>query len=267
MPNLKQPKDLNEKILYLKLFTDTSMWSELADKYKVRDYVASCGLQDYLINLIGVWYSVDDIDFIGLPNSFIFKANNGCGKNSNLIVKDKSTLDIKSTKKILKRWLDDRHVGSLGAEPQYKGIKPCIIAEELLPSESGQKSPIDYKLWCFNGKTQYIRTYSDRDKNGADAMTYDIHWTPMPEVCISNSRYKKDTILPKPVNLEEMIRVAETLAKPFPCVRVDLYNINGKIYFGEMTFTSNGGMMNNLTPEFLLKCGNMIDIDHPHRDV
>lgn len=262
MPNLKDPKDLNEKILYLKLFTDTSKWTDLADKYKVRDYVKSCGLEDYLIGLIGVWYHVDDIDFDQLPESFIFKANNGCGKSSNLIVKDKNKLDIESTKKILQGWLNDKHVGALGAEPQYKDIVPCVIAEELLPSEDGQKSPIDYKIWCFNGKAHYIRTYSDRDKNGADAMTYDTHWNPMPEVCISNSRYKQDVILPKPENLDEMIRVAETLTKPFPCVRLDLYNIHGKIYFGEMTFTSNGGMMNNLTPEFLLKCGEMINLNY-----
>lgn len=264
MPDLKNPKDLNEKILYMKLFTDTSRWTDLADKYKVRDYVKSCGLEEYLIPLIGMWTDVDDIDFDQLPDAFIFKANNGCGKSSNLIVKDKKQLDIASAKKIIRGWLEDKHVGVLGAEPQYKDMVPCVIAEELLPPEDGQKSPIDYKIWCFNGKAHYIRTYSNRDIKGADAMTYDTQWTPMPEVCISNSRYKNDTILPKPQNLDEMIKVAETLTKPFPCVRLDLYNIKGKIYFGEMTFTSNGGMMDNLTPEFLLKCGAMIDLNYSY---
>lgn len=263
LPDLKNPKDLNEKILYLKLFTDTSKWTILADKYKVRNYVKECGLEKYLIPIIGVWTKVEDIDFSILPSSFIFKANNGCGKSSNLIVRDKSSLNIQTTRKILQKWLDEKHVGALAAEPQYKNIPPCIIAEKLLPSENGKKSPVDYKIWCFNGKAHYIRTYSDRDAGGASVMTYDMDWNAMPEVCVSESRYRMGDNIPKPKNLDEMIYVAETLTKPFPCVRLDLYNINGQVYFGEMTFTSQGGMMNNLTPDFLKKMGDMVDLNYP----
>lgn len=261
LPNLKNPEDLNEKILYLKLFTDISKWTELADKVRVRDYLKQCNLEQYLIPLLGHWSRVEDIDFDSLPNSFIFKANNGTGKSEYIIVKDKDKLDIKQTKKILNSWLKNRHVGSLSAEPHYKNIPPQILAEVLLPPEEGKNAPVDYKIWCFNGKAYFIRTYSGRDKNGAEVMTYDRDWNPMPEVNIPNSRYKNGNILPKPQNLEEMISIAETLTKPFPQVRLDLYNINGKIYFGEMTFTSHGGMMNNLTPEFLKKAGSLIDLN------
>ena len=263
-PNLKNPKDFNEKVLYLKLFTDTSRWTVLADKYKVRDYLRECGLEDYLIPLFGMWTNVNDIDFNALPNSFIFKANNGVGKNEYLIVKNKDALDKEKAKKFLDQLLHAKHVGSLSAEPHYKSIPPCIIAEELLPSVEGEKSPVDYKIFCFNGQPHYIRTYSDRDKDGANVSTYDINWNPLPEVDQAETRYHTGKQLPKPQNLEKMIYVAMKLSKPFPFVRVDLYNINGKIYFGELTFTPLGGMMSSMTAETLKKMGDMIDLNYPN---
>lgn len=261
LPNLKNPKDINEKILYLKLYTDTTMWTLLADKFEVRKYVQEKGLSKYLIGLIGKWTNVEDINFSLLPKSFIFKANNGCGKNSNLKIDDVKQVDINRVKHILNEWLNEKHVGVLAAEPQYKNMKPCIIAEELLPNEDGQKSPVDYKIWCFNGKAKYIFVCSDRDENGTDIMLYDLNWNPMPEVCVVDSRYRKGEILPKPQNLDEMIKVAEILTESFPCVRLDLYNIKGQIYFGEMTFTSLGGMMNYFTPKFLRKMGSLVDLE------
>ena len=261
-PNLKAPKDLNEKILYMKLFTDTSQWTRLADKYQVRDYVKEKGLEQYLVDLYGVWYNANEVDFDKLPNVFIFKANNGCGKGSNMIVSDKSKIDTDAVRKTVNGWLHEKHVGALAAEPQYKNMKPCVIAEALLPIEEGQKSLVDYKIWCFNGKAHYIWTCSDRDNQGTEVMTYDRDWNPMPEVCVFDDRYRKGALMEKPKNLDEMLNVAETLTKGFPCVRLDLYNIKGKIYFGEMTFTSLGGMMDFYTPEFLLKCGEMVDLNY-----
>lgn len=262
MPDFKNPKTLNEKILYMKLFTDTTEWTRLADKYKVREYVKECGLEQYLVPLIGVWDKAEDIDFKGLPKSFIFKANNGCGKNSNLIVRDKDTLSQKATRKLLSNWLQEKHIGALAGEPQYKGMPPCILAEELLPIEEGHKSLVDYKIWCFNGKAYYIWTCSDRDAQGTEVMTYDRNWKPMPEVCVFDNRYRKGGMMDKPSNLDEMLSVAERLTKGFPCVRLDLYNTVGKIYFGEMTFTSLGGMMDFYTPEFLDHCGALIDLNY-----
>lgn len=263
-PNLKNPQNFNEKILYMKLFTDTSRWTVLADKYKVRSYVKDCGLEDYLIPLFGMWTDVDDINFDALPKSFIFKANNGVGKNEYLIVKDKMKLDIKETKFFLNKLLHRKHVGALSGEPQYRDIVPCIIAEELLPSVNGESSPVDYKIFCFNGQPHYIRTYCNRSKDGADVATYDTQWNPMPEVDQAEARYHRGKQLRKPLNLEDMVRVARVLAKPFPFVRVDLYNINGKIYFGELTFTPLGGLMSSMTPEVLRKMGDMIDINYPN---
>ena len=200
---------------------------------------------------------------IGNYNIAVLIGNNGCGKSSNLIVNDKTLLDIGKTKQLLKSWLEEKHIGALAAEPQYHDIPPKILAERLLPSEEGRKSPIDYKIWCFDGKVFYIWTCSDRDSSGTEVMTYDRNWKPMPEVCIFDSRYREGKVIPKPINLDKMLEVAETLSKPFPCVRVDLYNIMGKIYFGEMTFTSLGGMMNFYTPEFLQKMGELVDLNYP----
>ena len=263
-PNLKNPQTFNEKILYMKLFTDTSKWTLLADKYKVRDYIKECGLGDYLIPLIGMWKDVNDIDFDSLPQSFIFKANNGVGKSEHLIVENKKRLNIMEAKKFLNKLLKRKHVGVLSGEPQYRNIPPCIIAEELLPSVEGEKSPIDYKIFCFNGEPKFIRTYSNRDKDGASVATYDTMWSDLTEVNKDESRYHSGKALPKPDNLSEMVSVAKILSKPFPFVRVDLYNIKGKIYFGELTFTPLGGFMKSMTPETLRKMGKMIDLNYPY---
>lgn len=260
--DLKNPKDLNEKILYLKLFSDTSLWSDLADKYKVREYVKSCGLENCLVKLYGVWFYVDDFDMSTLPNSFVLKANNGDGKGSNLFVFNKNEEAKDSLVKILKTWLSKKNIGALSAEPQYKNIKPCVIAEEILPIKTNEKSIVDYKMWCFCGKVHFILTCSNRSNRGADVMTYDRDWNAHPEYCVFNNRYRKAQLMEPPQNYEEMICVAEKLAKPFPQVRVDLYNIEGKIYFGELTFTSLGGMMDYYTPDFLKKMGDLVDLNY-----
>lgn len=260
--NLVTPKDLNEKILYLKLYGDTSLWTKCADKYLVRQYVEDQGLGEYLVKLYGVWYDVNDFSLDTLPQSFILKANNGDGKSSNLIVKDKNEVDEQEIKRIIHGWLTKKNIGALAAEPQYKGMKPCVIAEELLPIKDDEKSLIDYKIWCFNGTPYYVWTCSDRDSDGTDVMTYDLNWQAHPEYSIFDSRYRKAALLPRPKNFEKMLEVAKILAQPFPEVRLDLYNIDGKIYFGETTFTSLGGMMNFYTPEFLTHMGSLVDINY-----
>ena len=268
--NLQDPQDLNEKIIWAKLFSDTTQWTKLADKYKVRVYVEEKGFGDCLVKLYGAWGNVKDFDFDSLPENFILKANNGDGKGTNMPVKGKSKLSAarkEAIEKTINDWLHRKNIGLLHAEPQYKGIHPMVIAEELLPIPEGESSLIDYKLWCFNGKVHYIMTCSDRSSNGANIhlMLYDREWNPCPQYTIFSSRYSKGKALPKPKNLEKMIEITETLAQGFPEVRVDLYNIdptdeNGKIYFGELTVTSLGGFMNYFTPEFLKKAGSLFSI-------
>lgn len=262
--NLENPQNLNEKILYLSLKTDTRMWTRLADKYQVRQYVEDCGLKDTLVDLYGYWEKAEDIDFDKLPNSFILKAVQGSGDP--VIVKDKASFDKEKALRYMKKVYTQPY-GGLEAGCHYMRIKPGIIAEEFLnndeESKKISKTLIDYKIWCVNGRVEYIWTCCNRTPpHGIDVLTYDREWNAHPEYSVFDSIYREGKPMPAPKNLSGMIEVAEKLAKPFPIVRVDLYNLDGKVYFGEMTFTSLGGLMNFYTTEFLDMVGKKIDLNY-----
>lgn len=263
-PKLDYPIDLNEKILWMKLHADVSKWAELADKYKVREYLEDRGLSKYMVKLYGKWDNVEEIDFNKLPENLIFKVNNGDGKGTNEIVRNLSKADKSRLIKLFKTWLNRKNIGDLSAEPQYKLMQPCIIAEELLPIPEGGHSLVDYKVWCINGEPLYVWTCSDRDEDGggADVMTYDLDWNAHPEFSVFTHEYRHGNLLPRPKNLEGMIDLARKLSEGFPILRVDLYNINGKIFFGELTFTSQGGMMDFYTQDFLDMLGRKADISN-----
>lgn len=255
-PNLRKPRDLNEKILWLKLYSDTSEWSKLADKLLVREYIKQKGLDYILIPLLGVWEDAEQINFKKLPKNLIFKGTH----NHTMRIIDNSEKSYKGIRCELKRWLAERNVGLLAAEPHYSSIQPKIIAETLLPCEKDQKSLVDYKIWCINGKALYIWTCANRDSTSTEVMTYDRDWQPHPEYSIFTPNYKRGNIIQRPTNLDIMLVIAEKLSNGFPILRVDLYNVGGKIYFGELTFTSLGGMMNFYTQEFLDLLGGKADI-------
>lgn len=260
-PDLINPKDLNEKILWLKLHSDTSKWPDLADKYKVREYVKQCGLGYMLNDLYAVWQFPEDMNFEKLPAQFVLKTNNGSGDV--IVVKDKSTIDEARIRKELKLHLN-RRFGVLSAEPHYLKIKPLIICEKYLKESSSLSSSlIDYKFYCNYGKVLALMVCFDRTIGGhAEKIIYNIEpWKPMCEYV--KSEYKTSGIMksiPKPKSLSEMLDAASILSKEFPLVRVDFYEIEGKPIFGEMTFTSEAGCIKYLTEEFLLKIGEMIDI-------
>ncbi len=260
--NLNNPQDINEKISWLELYSDTSLWTRCTDKYAVRGYIKECGLEEILVKLYGKWDRAEEIEWDKLPNQFVLKTNNGSG--TVLVVGDKSKLDISKTIFQFNQML--HQVDSVPTtEFHYQGIKPCIIAEELLVADEDERkwttSIVDYKIWCFNGKVDSIWTCTNRDNEGTDVALFDREWNYRPEASIFNNHYREQKHLtPKPVCLEEMIRVAEILSKPFPVVRVDLYAIKGKVYFGELTFTSLGGTMNFYTDQELLRMGQKIDL-------
>ncbi|WP_455625925.1 ATP-grasp fold amidoligase family protein [Parabacteroides sp.] len=259
----KNPRNLNEKILYLSLMTDTTCWSDLTDKYRVREYIESCGFKDNLVELYAVWENALDINFENLPQAFVLKTNHGSGEIK--IVLNKDTLDkgeiaVYFNKAIAKPY------GEIEAGKHYARIKPYIIAEQLLIndplSREYSKSVIDYKMWCFNGKMHYTWVCCNRDVHGAEVLLYDREWQEHLEYSVFTKHYRQGQPIPKPINYQDMIRMAEALARPFSCVRVDLYNVGGKIYFGELTFTSLGGMMNYFTEDFLDKAGEFIDLNY-----
>lgn len=260
--DLKNPKDLNEKILWLSLCSDTDLWVRCADKYAVRDFVEERGLGDILVPCYGKWDSVEEINWDQLPKKFIMKANNGAGKV--LIVEDKTQLNIAKAEAMLRKWLAMK-ISKSTTEFHYRKIKPCIIAEELLELSESEKntstSMIDYKIWCFNGIPDSFLVCSNRTESSCCLSAYDKNWNCRDEVLIfGHGHEKRIAPVPKPQNISEMLDVAAILSEGFPEVRVDLYNINGRIYFGELTFTSLGGTMTYYSSQELLRMGGKIDL-------
>lgn len=257
--NWNSPKSLDEKINWLKIYSDTSLWPILADKYEVRKYVSERGFSDSLVKLYGKWDKVEDIDWNSLPNHFIIKTNNGSGD----VIKcyNKNTFDYQKSIKTLKKLLHLKFGYDMG-EQQYAKIRPCIIAEELLDSNNQafkSDSLIDYKFLSFNGKPTYIWVCFNRTHHSTDVAVYDLEWHFHPEFSVSTSHYKLCTKpLPRPKALEEMLHMASVLSKGFPFVRVDLYEVGGKAYFGEMTFTPAAGFNTFFSNNFQMILGKKI---------
>lgn len=257
--NWDNPRDLNEKINWLKIYGDTSLWSKLADKYEVRKFIINKKLEDILIPIYGRWSSVDQIDWNSLPQSFVLKTNHGCG--GVYIVKDKTKLNVNQISRELSHSLKERY-GFYQGEPHYLKIPPLIIAEQLLEDNGNFSfSMVDYKVWCFNGSPYCVFVCYNRTKSSLVVECYDLEWNFHPE-WISNTSHVVGGkgIVPKPINLDYMINCAKLLSEGFPQVRIDFYNIDGKVYFGEMTFTSLGGFMRYFTDKVLNEMGEKIEI-------
>lgn len=257
----KHPLDLNEKIQWLICKSDTKEWTRLADKVKVRDFVKERGLADALPKLYGVWKDARDIDFDALPDKFVLKCNHDSG--SCFIIDKSKPYDKEKVIKGLNACLG-RGFGLDSCEPHYLGIPRRILAEEFLYSKADAKfstSLIDYKVWCFNGKPYCIWAVYSRSKECLYCNVYDLDWNVHPEYSSFNSHYRDGHgKIPKPAKLAEMLKYASILSKGFPEVRVDFYIVDNKIYFGEMTFTSDCGRMRYFTPEYLVELGNQVDL-------
>lgn len=258
--DIDNPKTLIEKFTWMELYTDTSMWTLCADKYRMREYVAQCGLSDYLPKIYGHWDDPNDINFNNLPKQFVLKTNNGCG--TVMMVKDKQVLKEKRTRRVLRHWLK-RPAGYMGAQLHYFNIKPCVIAEELLEQNEDYMSQfsnsiVDYKVWCFSGKPECILVVYDRSDEGHRLDMYDTRWTRIPN-SLKNNKYNgaSNEPFPRPECLEKMLEIASTLSMPFPEVRVDFYVIKGRPIIGELTFTSGYG---NYTDEFYVFLGSKVDL-------
>lgn len=257
-PNFEHPRDLNEKINWMKFYGDTSLWPTLADKYAVRDWVANRVGEEHLIPFIGKWETVEEIDWESLPQQFVMKCNNGSGDV--VVCKDKSKLDIEATKRHFSKSLNEK-LSILAGEPHYAKIKPCIIAEELLDSSTqpcNSSSIVDYKVWVFDGKPMFTWCAWNRHVFHANVGLYDMEWEFHPEWSAWTSHYMKPKeLMPKPKCFDKLMEVAGKLGKGFPVSRVDLYVVDNHVFFGEMTMTSNGGYMDFYTQEFLDKMGDL----------
>ena len=231
--NLKNPQRFTEKVQWYKLYYRNPIMHKCVDKYEVRDYVKSKGLGNILNELYGVYDKPEDIDFNKLPNKFVIKTTAGGGGQNVIICDDKSKLDIKDTIDSLNYWLKLNPKKSFGREWAYEGLKNRIIIEKMLEGNDEKLSGInDFKFFCYNGKVEYIVFDGDRYIKHKRNF-YDKDWN---YIDIQSDCDKLGDLIKKPKKLDEMKEVCEKIASAFPYVRVDLYCISDKIYFGEMTF-------------------------------
>ena len=247
--NLKDPKRYTEKIQWYKLYYRNPVMMECVDKYGVRKYIEKKGLGNILNQSYQVVDRPEEINFDQLPDKFVIKTTNGSG--TNILVKDKKTLNIAETKKKLNDFLNMAEA-SAGREWAYGGSSKKIIVEELLEDNSNKDKGIsDYKFLCFNGKPVYVvydkDRFSDHKRN-----FYDVNWN---YVKVDSDCPCFEDSVKKPENYEKMVEIASVLSRDFPAVRVDLYNIEGKIYFGELTFYPWSGYVQYTPDSFDFELG------------
>lgn len=257
--NWDHPTDFNEKIHWMMFYTDTSLWSTLADKCLVKDYLKEKGYGDILTKTYGVWENADEIDFNELPDSFVIKTNHGYGEV--IVVDNKMNYDLEKIRQKMSFYLKTPF-GYTSAEPHYLKIKPVILAEEMLPNDlSFSTSMVDYKFYCFNGKPMSCGVFYNRDKTKRTKYCsfYDMDWNFHPEWMKPNKNTLSG-IIPKPFNFERMKQLCADLTQGIPFVRLDFYESRGKVYFGEFTFTPAGALGGSLNPSLFKQYGDLIDL-------
>lgn len=257
--DLKEPKRFTEKLQWYKLNYRDPKLVIGADKYLVRDYIESKGLKHVLNKLYKVYSSPEEIDLNDLPEKFVMKTNNGSG--TNYFCKDKQNFNLQVVQEELNTWLN-MDLFSAGREWSYKDIEPKIIVEELLEEKESTFEGInDYKIMCFNGQPEFIifdvDRFTDHKRN-----IYDLDWNVLE---VSTDKKNIDREIPKPEGLDEMIEVAKILSEDFPFVRVDLYYVNNKIYFGELTFYPWTGYVQFDPDEFDYTLGNKFNLPDKKR--
>lgn len=255
--NFKNPKRYTEKIQKYKLEYKNKNMITCADKYEVRKYVKAKGYENILINNHGVYSSYKDINFDKLPKQFVLKSTNGAGAKQVIVIKNKDSIDFNKLKKEMKTWTKTSSKRHGGREYSYHRIKGRIIADELIISDNpNYKKLEDYKFFCFNGKAKVVKLIF-REGDLDEGNFYDMNWN---HLCVESDDKFNLKEIKKPENFEKMIEIAEKLSEEFPHVRVDMYNVNGKIYFGEMTFYPWSGYVKFKPDAFDYKLGEFFNI-------
>lgn len=254
-PDLKNPKTFNEKLCWLKLHHRDALMSVMVDKCDAKKYVAGIIGEEYIIPTYGVWERVEDIDFDKLPDRFVMKGTHDSGRV--IVCSDKNQLDKEDALNEMQRSLD-RDFYAITREWPYKNVPRRIIAEKFLRQSDGGLT--DYKFFCFDGHVDSVMVCLDRHIGDTKFYFFDRDWNFL--------RLNKRGIaapdgfsLPKPEGLERMFEIASELSKGQPFLRVDLYNIDGKIYFGELTFYPDGGVDPNILPSTDERWGALLNLD------
>lgn len=253
--DLKNPKSYSEKLQWIKLYDRNPFYVKLVDKYEAKIVAASQIGEEYIIPTLGVWDSFDDIDFEKLPNRFVLKCTHDSG--CVVICKDKAEFDIEAARAKINKGLG-RNYYWIAREWPYKNVKPRVIAEKYIESNAsgGLK---DYKFFCFDGDVKALFVASDRyDKS--EELKFDFFDGDFNYIEAYNGHPSSNGHVEKPENFEEMKKIASKLSKGFPEVRIDLYSVDGKIFFGEYTFFSNSGLVPIEPESFDLELGSYIKL-------
>lgn len=251
--DLKNPKTMNEKLQWLKLYNRKPEYTTMVDKILVKDYVAKIIGEDYIVPLLGVWDSPEQIDFDTLPDQFVLKTNHSGGNTGVVIVKDKSKIDQKAIREKLHVSMKS-DIYARYREWPYKNVERKVFAEAYLGDDLA-----DYKFYCYNGYADAVMICIDRQIGDPKFYFFDKEWN----LKRYNKRGKEAPAaftLPKPDGVDKMFELASVLSKDIPYARVDFYNVKGKIYFGEITFFPASGFDKNRLLESDLLFGQMIDL-------
>jgi len=253
-------QDLNEKLFWLERYWRHPLVARCSDKYLVREYVASCGLDRLLNELYGVYDSPEQLDFDALPQQFVLKCNHGSGYN--IFCPDKSSFDAEGARRQLSSWMGESF-GRASAEWHYAHIQRKILAERFLPHE--EYGSMDYQIYCFNGRPAAILARNDRGGklDGGAALTYSLDWRQRLPYRIGEDRV--EAAFAEPSYREEMIRCAEVLSKPFPLVRADFYGLDDMFVFGELTFSPIGNVLESYNPEVVAELGTRLQLPPKYR--
>lgn len=258
--NLENPQTFNEKLQWLKLHDRNPMYTNLVDKYEVRKYLSKTIGDEYLVPSLGVYDKFDDIDFDKLPNQFVIKCTHDSG--GVVICDDKSKLDLEKTRKKIKRCLK-RNYYYANREWPYKNIKPRIIIEEyLLDKENPKCDLVDYKVMCFNGEPKIIFTCTDRYDKGLKVTFFDLEWNKLP---FERHYPSSKSNIEKPKKLKEMIELSRRMAKKFKFIRLDWYEVNNRLYFGEYTFYPGSGFEEFTPNEVDKEIGDLLELNYVER--
>lgn len=257
----KNPSRFTEKLQLYKIQSKGNLlMAQCADKYDVRQYVTDRGLEDILVPLVGrgVFITPEEIDWDQLPERFVLKDTLGSGGNAVIVCTNKGAASKELIYQQCRKWVDCTYKHA-GREHVYDNGKHRIIIEEYLDTSSEEEGLVDYKFFCFNGVAKYLYVISCRTLgNGAEVGIYDLTFNLLPYIRVDER--KPSHKVEKPVNYEQMIQVAEKLSIGFPEVRVDLFNVNGKIFFGEMTFFDGSGYMQYRPDEFDFELGSYFNL-------
>ena len=252
-PNLKNPQTYNEKLQWLKLHDKRPEYTQMVDKAEAKNYVSNIIGEEYIIPTFGVYSHFDEIDFEKLPNQFVIKCTHDSG--GVVVCKDKSIFDVQAARKKIEYGLGKSAYWGTREYP-YKNVPPRIIVEAYMEDESGYELK-DYKIFCFDGKPEFLFVATDRGIKGEETKFdfFDLEWNHLP---FTNGHPNSTKPIKKPENFEKMMELSAQLSQNIPQVRVDLYNINGKIYFGELTFFHWSGMTPFVPEDWDYKFGEMI---------